>query len=63
MPSASVLGRVMWEVLNEGHERILGQEETNTFYTRFQDDVSGKIEEIRSEQRKAYEESKNLILS
>ena len=53
MSGANVLGSVMWEVLNERRERTLGQEETNTFYATFQDDVSGKIDKIRSEQRKA----------
>lgn len=63
MTNATILGSVMWEVISAGHERILKQDEIDTFYMGFQKDVSEKIEEIRSEQRRAYEESKNLILS
>jgi hypothetical protein len=53
----------MWEVISKGEERVLEKDEVNSFYVGFQADVSGKIEEIRSEQRRAYEEGKNLILS
>ena len=63
MPYAANLGSIMWEVINKGHEVDLKPEEVSTFYNSFQADVSKKIEEIRSEQRRAYEEGKNLILS
>jgi len=63
MSNATGLGSIMWEVLKEGHERVLKEDEVKNFYTTFQADVSEKIEEIRSEQRRAYEEGKSLILS
>lgn len=63
MPNAATLGSIMWEVLAEGRERTFKPEEVNSFYTGFQADVSEEIEVIRSEQRRAYDEGRNLILS
>ncbi|MFZ5523660.1 MAG: hypothetical protein ACOY9D_06195 [Pseudomonadota bacterium] len=63
MPNATVLGSIMWEVIKAGTERTLDDDERKKFYTNFQSEVSEKIEEIRTEQRRAHEESKNLILS
>lgn len=63
MPNATVLGSIMWEVLKEGNERTLKDDERKKFYTSFQSEVSEKIEEIRKEQRRAHEESRNLVLS
>jgi hypothetical protein len=63
MPNATVLGSIMWEVIKEGNGRTLNDDERKKFYTCFQSEVSEKIEEIRNEQRRAHEESKNLVLS
>ncbi|MFA5825497.1 MAG: hypothetical protein WC825_05935 [Gallionellaceae bacterium] len=63
MSNATILGNIMWEVLKDGQTRTLKQEEVANFYMNFHADVSEKIDEIRSEQRRAYEEERNLILS
>ncbi|MES1980968.1 MAG: hypothetical protein V4443_00700 [Pseudomonadota bacterium] len=63
MSDETILGSIMWDVLSTRTERTLAQEEIKSFYSGFQADASEKIEEIRSEQRRAYEEGKNLILS
>ncbi len=63
MTKVADLGSIMQEVLLSGRERKLKEEEANSFYNYFQHDVSQKIVEIRAEQRRAYEEGKNLILS
>lgn len=63
MSDATILGSIMWDVLSKRAGRTLEKDEIKNFYSGFQTDASGKIEEIRSEQRRAYEEGKNLILS
>lgn len=63
MSNAAMLGSIMWEVLREGRSRTLKEEEIANFYMSFHADVSKKIDEIRNEQRRAYEEERNLILS
>lgn len=63
MSDATILGSIMWDAVTKNTERNLEQSDLSSFYSGFQADVSGKIEEIRNEQRRAYEEGKNLILS
>lgn len=63
MSNAADLGSIMREVIQNGREVDLKPEQISSFYSCYQADVSNKIEAIRSEQRRAYEEGKNLILS
>ncbi|HEY0842092.1 hypothetical protein [Methylotenera sp.] len=61
--ATSTLGAIISEVLETGEKRVLSETERQQFYEDFYRDVSEKIEDIRNDQRKAYEEGKNLILA
>lgn len=61
--ATSTLGAIINEVLETGEKRTLSETERQKFYEDFYRDVSEKIEDIRNDQRKAYEEGKNLILA
>jgi hypothetical protein len=61
--ATSTLGAIISNVLETGEKRILSEMEREKFYEDFYRDVSNKIEDIRNDQRKAYEVGKNLILA
>ena len=61
--ATSTLGAIISEVLETGEKRVLSETERLKFYEDFYQGVSEKIEDVRNDQRKAYEEGKNLILA
>ena len=59
----TTLGSVVRQVLETGEERSLDTKQCDDFYAEFYDGISERIEEIRSEQRRAFEEAKNVIVA
>lgn len=63
MATSTTLGSIVREVLEAGGEKTLDQNEQNQFYREFYSSISSTIEEIRNDQRRAFEERKNLIVA
>lgn len=59
----TTLGSIIKEVFETGGKRVLSEQERDMFYEEFYYEVSEKIEDIRNDQRKAFEEGKSLILA
>jgi hypothetical protein len=61
--ATTTLGHIIKEALETGAKRTFTDQERNEFYQDFYQDVAPKIEDIRNDQRRAFEEGKNLILA
>jgi len=61
--SNTSLGKVMVQVLETGERKTLDEEQQNNFYKSFYEHTSPEIEKIREEQRKRFDESRNLTLA
>ena len=57
-----VLAELVAEVLKTRSHRQLSDEQRVRFYREFESEVYDKVEKIRSEKRKAYEELKNIAI-
>lgn len=63
MAATTTLGSIVREVLEKGGERVLDQQQQDDFYKEFYLSIASTIEDIRNDQRRAYEEGKNLIVA
>lgn len=61
--SASSLGELLLEALQTDEKRELSEPEKNKLSAQFYERMSERIDSIREEQRRAYEESFKLTLA
>lgn len=59
---SKVLAGLVARVLETGDSATLSEEDCYKFYRDFESDLAEKVEEMRSEKRRAYEELKNIAV-
>jgi len=59
---AKVLGSLVQEVIQKGERVSLGESEKQRFHREFEADVSERMESMRADKRRAYEESKGITI-
>jgi len=59
---SKVLAGLIARVLETGDTATLSEEERYKFYRDFESDLAEKVEKMRSEKRRAYEELKNIAV-
>ncbi|MEW8053395.1 MAG: hypothetical protein AB2792_03910 [Candidatus Thiodiazotropha sp.] len=59
---SKVLATLVADVLKQGHAVKLEQSEKDRFYREFETEVTEKMEHIRAEKRRAYEEVKHITI-
>lgn len=57
-----VLAELVADVIQTGESRQLTAEERQRFYREFESAVSFKVDEMRIEKKRAYEEMKNIAI-
>lgn len=59
---SKVLALLVADVINKRQKIALNDQEQRSFYREFESEVSSRMEEIRAEKRRAYEEAKNITV-
>jgi hypothetical protein len=59
---SKVLATLVADVLKQGQAVKLEKSQTDRFYREFESEVTEKMESLRAERRRAYEEVKNITI-
>jgi len=59
---SKVLASLVADVIDKRQRVELDDQQTRRFHREFESEVSARIEEMRAEKRRAYEEAKNITV-
>ena len=59
---AKVLAELVADVMKTGNPKLLSSEESSRFHQQFELEVAEKVEIMRSDKRRAYEDLKNIAI-
>lgn len=62
MNKTKVLAELVAEVIKTGDKTELPEERSKRFHQEFEAEVSGDVEKMRAEKRRAYEDAKNFVV-
>lgn len=63
MTTKNVLASLVTEVMDASQSRELSADEQRRFHNQFEQEISGAIEEIRENRRRAYEDVKDIAVN
>jgi|GEM_PF-2868421 len=62
MRTKNILAELLDDVMQSREKRILSAEKKDQFYSEFKESISGRVDAMRAEQKRAYENIKDIAL-
>lgn len=63
MSTNNILAELLMDVLETQESKVLDRDKQDRFHVEFETEISGTMEEMRADQRRAYENTKDIAFS